>query len=113
LSSKLIGFVRSPANFLGSSNWQCTWNIQNFGSQLGYCLTISTFDRLKGSNYQVSISNKADFSTHTYQQDFHVAPNPRKIIQLDASGKQGSYVRIPHFNSTLTPSTASMRTLNN
>jgi hypothetical protein len=36
------------------------------------------------SNYQVSISNKADFSTHTYQQDFHVAPNPKKIIQLDA-----------------------------
>jgi hypothetical protein len=29
-----------------------------------------------------------------YQQDFHVAPNPRKIIQLDASGKQGRYVRI-------------------
>jgi hypothetical protein len=26
------------------------------------------------SNYQVSISNKADFSTHIYQQDFHVAP---------------------------------------
>ncbi|VVM22407.1 hypothetical protein BSPWISOXPB_4750 [uncultured Gammaproteobacteria bacterium] len=46
------------------------------------------------SNYQVSISNKADFSTHTYQQDFHVAPNPKKIIQLDASGKQGRYVRI-------------------
>jgi hypothetical protein len=45
------------------------------------------------SNYQVSISNKADFSTHTYQQDFHVAPNPKKIIQLDASGKQGRYVR--------------------
>jgi len=46
------------------------------------------------SNYQVSISDKADFSTHTYQQDFHVAPNPKKIIQLDASGKQGRYVRI-------------------
>ncbi|CAC9651846.1 hypothetical protein, partial [uncultured Gammaproteobacteria bacterium] len=46
------------------------------------------------SNYQVSISNKADFSTHIYQQDFHVAPNPKKIIQLDASGKQGRYVRI-------------------
>ena len=46
------------------------------------------------SNYQVSISNKADFSTHIYQQDFHVAPNPRKIIQLDASGKQGRYVKI-------------------
>jgi hypothetical protein len=30
----------------------------------------------------------------TAQQDFHVAPNPRKIIQLDASGKQGRYVRI-------------------
>jgi archaellum component FlaG (FlaF/FlaG flagellin family) len=41
------------------------------------------------SNYQVSISDKADFSTHTYQQDFHVAPNPKKIIQLNASGKQG------------------------
>jgi hypothetical protein len=39
------------------------------------------------SNYQVSISNKADFSTHTYQQDFHVAPNPKKIIQLDALGE--------------------------
>jgi archaellum component FlaG (FlaF/FlaG flagellin family) len=39
-------------------------------------------------NYQVSISDKADFSTHTYQQDFHVAPNPKKIIQLNASGKQ-------------------------
>ncbi|VVM18578.1 hypothetical protein BSPWISOXPB_1629 [uncultured Gammaproteobacteria bacterium] len=46
------------------------------------------------SNYQVSISDKADFSTHIYQQDFHVAPNPKKIIQLDASGKQGRYVRI-------------------
>ncbi|VVH67459.1 hypothetical protein BSPLISOX_2011, partial [uncultured Gammaproteobacteria bacterium] len=46
------------------------------------------------SNYQVSISNKADFSTHIYQQDFHVAPNPKKIIQLNASGKQGRYVRI-------------------
>jgi hypothetical protein len=46
------------------------------------------------SNYQVSISNKADFSTHTYQQDFRVAPNPKKTIQLDASGKQGRYVRI-------------------
>jgi site-specific DNA-adenine methylase len=51
------------------------------------------------SNYQVSISNKADFSTHTYQQDFHVAPNPRKIIQLDASGKQGRYVRIQLLDS--------------
>jgi hypothetical protein len=37
---------------------------------------------------------RADFSTHTYQQDFRVAPNPKKIIQLDASGKQGRYVRI-------------------
>ncbi len=51
------------------------------------------------SNYQVSISNKADFSTHTYQQDFHVAPNPKKIIQLDASGKQGRYVRIQLLDS--------------
>jgi hypothetical protein len=25
------------------------------------------------SAYRVSISNEADFSTHTYQQDFHVA----------------------------------------
>ncbi|CAC9575207.1 hypothetical protein [uncultured Gammaproteobacteria bacterium] len=46
------------------------------------------------SNYQVSISNRADFSTHIYQQDFHVAPNPKKTIKLDASGKQGRYVRI-------------------
>jgi hypothetical protein len=42
----------------------------------------------------VYISTIIDFSTHIYQQDFHVAPNPKKIIQLDASGKQGRYVRI-------------------
>jgi archaellum component FlaG (FlaF/FlaG flagellin family) len=42
----------------------------------------------------VSVSNKADFSTHTYQQDFHVTPNPKKIIQLNGSDKQGRYVRI-------------------
>jgi hypothetical protein len=28
------------------------------------------------------------------QQDFHVAPNPKKIIQLNGSDKQGRYVRI-------------------
>jgi hypothetical protein len=28
------------------------------------------------------------------QNDFHVAPNPKKTIKLDASGKQGRYVRI-------------------
>jgi hypothetical protein len=33
-------------------------------------------------------------STHIYQQDFHVAPNPKKIIQLDAPGEQGRYVRV-------------------
>jgi hypothetical protein len=41
-----------------------------------------------------SISNEADFSTHTYQQDFHVAPNPKKTITLDMPGKQGRYVKI-------------------
>jgi archaellum component FlaG (FlaF/FlaG flagellin family) len=46
------------------------------------------------SNYQVSISDKADFSTHTHQQDFHVAPDPKKIIQLGISGKRGRYVRV-------------------
>jgi hypothetical protein len=40
------------------------------------------------------ISNKADFSTHTYQQDFHVVPDPKKTIQLGVLGKQGRYVRI-------------------
>ncbi len=57
-----------------------------------YNRTDCCVDRL--SNYQVSISNKADFSTHIYQQDFHVEPNPKKIIKLDAPGKQGRYVRI-------------------
>jgi hypothetical protein len=42
--------------------------------------------------------------THIYQQDFHVAPNPKKIIQLDASGKQGRY---PFKNlPSVLPSTA-------
>jgi archaellum component FlaG (FlaF/FlaG flagellin family) len=42
----------------------------------------------------MSVSDKADFSTHIYQQDFHVVPNPKKIIQLNGSDKQGRYVRI-------------------
>jgi hypothetical protein len=53
------------------------------------------------SNYQVSISDKADFSTHAYQQDFHVAPNPKKTITLDAPGKQGRYVRIQLLDETV------------
>ena len=57
-----------------------------------YNRTDCCVDRL--SNYQVSISDKADFSTHAYQQDFHVTPNPKKIIQLNGSDKQGRYVRI-------------------
>ncbi|CAC9431985.1 hypothetical protein BPUTSESOX_1040, partial [uncultured Gammaproteobacteria bacterium] len=57
-----------------------------------YNRTDCCADRL--SNYQVSISNKADFSTHIYQQDFHVAPNPKNTIKLDAPGKQGRYVRV-------------------
>jgi hypothetical protein len=32
--------------------------------------------------------------THTYQQDFHVAPNPKKTIKLGAPSKKGRYVRI-------------------
>jgi hypothetical protein len=48
---------------------------------------------------QVSIFNRADFSTHIYQQDFHVAPNPKKTIKLDAPGKQGRYVRIQLLDS--------------
>jgi hypothetical protein len=56
---------------------------------------ISLFFIFKNNNnYQVSISDKADFSTHTHQQDFHVAPDPKKIIQLGISGKRGRYVRV-------------------
>ncbi|CAB5507259.1 hypothetical protein AZO1586I_1800, partial [Bathymodiolus thermophilus thioautotrophic gill symbiont] len=65
---------------------------KNINQIIIYNRTDCCADRL--SNYQVSISNKADFSTHIYQQDFHVAPNPKKTIKLDASGKQGRYVRI-------------------
>jgi hypothetical protein len=42
----------------------------------------------------VVVKNNIDFSIHTYQQDFHVAPNPKTNIKLDAPGKQGRYVRI-------------------
>ena len=49
---------RSPSKFLRSSNWHCTWNVQKFGSQLGYCLTISTFDRLKGGNYYKHVKKR-------------------------------------------------------
>ena len=65
---------------------------KNINQIIIYNRTDCCADRL--SNYQVSVSNKADFSTHIYQQDFHVAPNPKKTIKLDASGKQGRYVRI-------------------
>ena len=65
---------------------------KNISQILIYNRTDCCANRL--SNYQVSISDKADFSTHAYQQDFHVAPNPKKTITLDAPGKQGRYVRI-------------------
>ena len=65
---------------------------KNINQIIIYNRTDCCADRL--SNYQVSVSDKADFSTHIYQQDFHVAPNPKKTIKLDASGKQGRYVRI-------------------
>jgi hypothetical protein len=54
----------------------------NFGEKNDY---YTLFIVLLFFEFGISISNKADFSTHTYQQDFHVAPNPKKIIQLDAS----------------------------
>jgi archaellum component FlaG (FlaF/FlaG flagellin family) len=81
-----------------TNNEQGAWWQVDLGSRkkisqiIIYNRTDCCADRL--SNYQVSISDKADFSTHTYQQDFHVAPNPKKIIQLNGSGKQGRYVRI-------------------
>ena len=49
-------------------------------------------DRL--SNYRVSISNNAGFATTTYQQDFHVFPNPKQMINLSLPSVQGGYVRI-------------------
>ncbi|CAC9491816.1 hypothetical protein [uncultured Gammaproteobacteria bacterium] len=65
---------------------------KNINQIIIYNRTDCCADRL--SDYRVSISNESDFSTHTYQQDFHVAPDPKKIITLDAPGKQGRYVRI-------------------
>jgi hypothetical protein len=49
-------------------------------------------DRL--TNYQVSVSNNADFTTTTYQQDFHTYPNSRQVIDLRLPRIQGSYVKI-------------------
>ncbi|VVH66216.1 lipoprotein, putative, partial [uncultured Gammaproteobacteria bacterium] len=65
---------------------------KNINQIIIYNRTDCCADRL--SNYRVSISNKADFSTHTYQQDFHGAPNPKKSIELGANDKKGRYVRI-------------------
>jgi hypothetical protein len=44
--------------------------VANINQIIIYNRTDCCADRL--SNYQVSVSNKADFSTHIYQQDFHV-----------------------------------------
>jgi hypothetical protein len=65
---------------------------KNINQILIYNRTDCCKDRL--SNYRVSISSTADFSTYTYQQDFHGAPNPKKSIKLGAHDKQGRYVRI-------------------
>jgi hypothetical protein len=50
-----------------------------------------------------SVFPSTDFSTHAYQQNFHVAPDPKKIIQLGVSGKQGRYVRIQLLDSHQAP----------
>jgi hypothetical protein len=65
---------------------------RNINQIIIYNRTDCCADRL--SNYRVSISNKADFSTHIYQQDFHDTPKPKKAIKLGAQSKQGRYVRI-------------------
>jgi hypothetical protein len=65
---------------------------KNINQIIIYNRTDCCVDRL--SNYQVSVSNTADFSTHVYRKDFHITPNPKKIIKLDALGKRGRYVRI-------------------
>ena len=65
---------------------------KNINQIIIYNRTDCCVDRL--SNYQVSVSNTADFSTRVYRKDFHVTPNPKKIIKLGTQGKQGRYVRI-------------------
>ncbi|CAC9585911.1 hypothetical protein, partial [uncultured Gammaproteobacteria bacterium] len=65
---------------------------KNINQIIIYNRTDCCVDRL--SNYQVSVSNTADFSTHVYRKDFHVTPNPKKIIKLGTQGKQGRYVRV-------------------
>jgi hypothetical protein len=49
---------------------------------------------MKKSRCNFSGFENIKYSTHTYQQDFHVAPNPKKTIKLGAPSKKGRYVRI-------------------
>ncbi|AYQ56162.1 hypothetical protein MS2017_0418 [Bathymodiolus thermophilus thioautotrophic gill symbiont] len=50
------------------------------------------------NNYRVSISSKRNFNEHTYQQDFHTVPHPKKTIKLGEKGKIGRYVKIQLLN---------------
>jgi hypothetical protein len=36
----VLVFLAAHSKLLEPSNWLCTWNIQNFSSQLGYCRKI-------------------------------------------------------------------------
>ena len=50
------------------------------------------------TNYRVSVATDADFNTITYQQDFHVYPNPSTTIDLGDEGIQGRYVKVQLLN---------------
>jgi len=92
-NGKILNNSTTHTKYEQGAWWQVDLSgARNINQIIIYNRTDCCADRL--SNYRVSISNKADFSTHTYQQDFHATPNPKKTIKLDAPGKQGRYVRI-------------------
>jgi len=49
-------------------------------------------DRL--SAYQVSVSNDANFTTKTYQENFYTYPNPEHTLDLTQNKVQGRYIKI-------------------
>jgi hypothetical protein len=61
-----------------------------------WCIIMPPTKIIQGTR-EIHLSKAQRINTHNL--DFHVAPNPKKIIQLDASGKQGRYVRIQLLDS--------------
>ncbi|SGZ59102.1 Fucolectin-related protein [Bathymodiolus thermophilus thioautotrophic gill symbiont] len=102
VNGNTAGSWLSRTGITHTRNEKGAWWMVDLGSQQ-VINQINIFNRTaccmeRINNYSVSISPKRNFNEHTYQQDFHTVPHPKKTIKLGEKGKVGRYVKIQLLN---------------